>query len=209
VQWDGVNFAALFDGSARGVVVSLDLNGAYRAANDNLLLSFDGSGTVGSPTVTFQDEDVLEHDPVAGTWELVYDGSAEHVGWAGGPDLDALAAETDSDVDGLTDSREAVVGTDPLDPDTDNDEALDGVEDGGGVFIDPSMIGTDPLNPDTDGDGFRDGIEVRRGSDPNDPESIPEAQVPALGPLGRGGLVVWLGVVALNTWRVRTRTARI
>ncbi|MBD3191141.1 MAG: hypothetical protein GF308_10875 [Candidatus Heimdallarchaeota archaeon] len=32
---------------------------------------------------------------------------------------------------------------------------------------------TDPTNPDTDGDGIKDGREIKLGSDPNDPTSVP------------------------------------
>jgi hypothetical protein len=39
--------------------------------------------------VVFADEDVLEHDLLTGTWEITYDGSAEHAGW-GDANLDAV-----------------------------------------------------------------------------------------------------------------------
>jgi hypothetical protein len=54
------------------------------------------------------------------------------------------------------------LGTDPDDPDTDDDGIGDGVE---------VALGTDPLNPDTDGDDIDDGVEVNLlGSDPLDPD---------------------------------------
>ena len=66
----------------------------------------------------------------------------------------------DLDNDGLTDAEEAVLGTDPEDPDTDDDGLTDGEEAGiGGT-------GSDPLDADTDGDGASDGDEVDAGSDP-------------------------------------------
>ena len=68
----------------------------------------------------------------------------------------------DSDNDGLSDSDEAVLGTDPLDPDSDGD----GVSDG-----DEVVLGTDPLDPDSDGDGLSDGDEAVLGTDPLDPDS--------------------------------------
>lgn len=67
----------------------------------------------------------------------------------------------DDDDDALTNSEEAVLGTDPLNPDTD----ADGLEDGAEV----NNEGTDPLNPDTDGDGINDGPEVVAATDPLDP----------------------------------------
>lgn len=58
----------------------------------------------------------------------------------------------DSDGDGLLNSYELLIGTDPNDPDTDNDGLSDGQE--------VQIHGTDPLNPDTDGDGLSDSMEV-------------------------------------------------
>ncbi|HOZ56208.1 MAG: hypothetical protein BWY51_00863 [Parcubacteria group bacterium ADurb.Bin316] len=68
------------------------------------------------------------------------------------------ANEIDSDQDGLTDSEEASLGTDPLNPDTDGDGLFDREE--------VRVFKTDPLNPDTDGDGFKDGEEVRAKMNP-------------------------------------------
>ena len=51
------------------------------------------------------------------------------------------------------------LGTDPADPDTDDDGLADGAE---------ISRGTDPLLPDTDGDGVSDSEEVESGTDPND-----------------------------------------
>ena len=68
----------------------------------------------------------------------------------------------DTDSDGLTDADELIYGTDPLNPDTDNDMLWDGDE----VFL----YATDPLNPDTDGGGVADGQEVFvDGTSPLDP----------------------------------------
>lgn len=87
--FDGVAFSLFFDGSAAGIDPGLDLDAAdYLDCNDHLLLSFDGSGTVGG--VRFDDEDILEFDR-AGTWQLTYDGSAQHAGWSA-VDLDAVHA---------------------------------------------------------------------------------------------------------------------
>jgi hypothetical protein len=65
---------------------------------------------------------------------------------------------TDSDGDGLADDREAVVGTDPHDPDTDSDLLNDG---------DEVARKTNPLLADTDGEGLKDGDEVNvHGTNP-------------------------------------------
>lgn len=60
------------------------------------------------------------------------------------------AVFTDSDADGLSDSDEISLGTDPQNADTDGDGLNDG---------DELAEGTDPLNPDTDGDGDPDGLD--------------------------------------------------
>ena len=97
---------------------------------------------------------------------------------------------SDSDFDGLSDADEARLGTDPNDPDTDDDGLLDGQEAGpGGTGTDPrkrdtdnddlpdgletsaSGPGTSPVNPDTDGDGILDGVELSHTPTPTNPLS--------------------------------------
>jgi len=60
--------------------------------------------------------------------------------------------------------------------DTDGDGLPDWMETNTGVYVSEHDTGTDPNNPDTDGDGFDDGVEVRRGTDPNDPNDFPRAK---------------------------------
>jgi OOP family OmpA-OmpF porin len=68
------------------------------------------------------------------------------------PDFRVTGGEIDSDGDGLLDSEEIQIGTDPYDPDTDKDGLSDGEE--------VKVHTTDPLNPDTDWDGLKDGAEA-------------------------------------------------
>lgn len=76
----------------------------------------------------------------------------------------ALSGTGDSDGDGLTNEREAALGTDPLNPDTDGDGLSDGDE--------VDVYQTDPLNPDTDGDGLTDGDEIQiHQTDPRNPDT--------------------------------------
>jgi hypothetical protein len=66
----------------------------------------------------------------------------------------------DGDGDGLSNVEEAELGTDPDDPDSDDDGLLDGTEVRGGnpaVADDPANRITDPLDPDTDNDRLCDG----------------------------------------------------
>lgn len=92
---------------------------------------------------------------------LIYGGVVWTMGASIPPNLKVSGGIQDSDGDGLSDSREADIGTDPYDPDTDKDGLSDGEE-----VLD---YGTDPLNPDTDWDQLKDGPEVHEhGTDPND-----------------------------------------
>ncbi len=148
----------VFDGTAAGVEPAWDVDAVDRlATSGTFLFSFDGPGVVGG--VAFADEDVLEHDPVAGTWTMVLRGAQIHPGLAE-VNLDAVSArpERDTDGDGLSDAEEETLGTDPLDPDMDDDSLDDRRE------VRETL--TDPTSADTDGDGLDDGLEVRRGSAP-------------------------------------------
>lgn len=72
--------------------------------------------------------------------------------------------DTDSDGDGLLDSEEDAIGTDPNNKDSDGDGLTDGDE--------VNQFETDPNNADTDGDGYSDADEVSASTDPNDAESV-------------------------------------
>ena len=68
-----------------------------------------------------------------------------------------IEGEKDTDNDGLSDTEEEELGTDPEDSDTDGDGLEDKKE---------LELGTDPNDIDTDGDGVSDGDEVKNGTDP-------------------------------------------
>jgi len=76
-----------------------------------------------------------------------------------------VQADVDTDLDGLTDVREAELGTDPALADTDGDGLLDGEE--------VDEFGTDPFTFDSDEDGFPDPLEIDAGTDPLDAGSTP------------------------------------
>ncbi|HMV69129.1 MAG TPA: hypothetical protein PKA64_19945, partial [Myxococcota bacterium] len=82
-------------------------------------------------------------------------------------------ASADSDGDGLSDAREAELGTRPDLRDTDGDGQSDRDE--------VERWHTDPLRKDTDGDGAPDGFEIStRKTDPRvaDPPSDPGSRPP-------------------------------
>jgi hypothetical protein len=62
-----------------------------------------------------------------------------------------VSGGVDSDVDGLTDAAELVIGTNPNDADTDHDLIVDGLE--------VNVTHTDPKDDDVDNDGIIDGKE--------------------------------------------------
>jgi outer membrane protein OmpA-like peptidoglycan-associated protein/opacity protein-like surface antigen len=130
--------------------------------------------------------EVLENFEAAGTRDKVSDN--EGVDSWGAITLGAefyLFGHNDKDGDGLTDSEETEIGTDPLNPDTDGDGLTD-YEEVEQFRTDPLKIDTDedrltdaeevakktnPLKPDTDDDGLIDGDEFQRGTDPFNPDT--------------------------------------
>lgn len=105
-----------------------------------------------------------------------------------------ILAVSDSDNDGLSDTDEAFFGSNPNDPDTDDDGLLDGTEvdlaAGGSCvnLLDPdtdddtlldgfevNVLGTDPCQADTDGDGIPDAIDAQPLVSSNSNAQIAEA----------------------------------
>ena len=84
---------------------------------------------------------------------IVNDGSVDS-----DPDTVSVRAYADDDNDGLYEDEEIALGTDPNDPDSDDDGLNDGDE--------VNIHGTDPLDENTDGDCFDDGVEIEQGTDP-------------------------------------------
>lgn len=74
-----------------------------------------------------------------------------------------LFGHSDRDGDGLSDTFEERIGTDPLNPDTDGDGLTDDAE--------YEIHGTDPLKTDTDDDRLTDAEEVAKNTDPRKPDT--------------------------------------
>ncbi|PPK98191.1 secreted protein with Ig-like and vWFA domain [Kineococcus xinjiangensis] len=87
----------------------------------------------------------------------------------------------DTDGDGLTAAREAVLATDDLQPDSDGDRLDDAAE--------ADRHRTDPTRPDTDGDGLDDAAELRVGTDPrvadSDGDGTPDGREVVTGVVSR------------------------
>ncbi len=105
-----------------------------------------------------QNFDDVDMDGLPDEWEMMQFGDLGH-----GPG-------DDEEPDGLTNDLEYAHGTNPLDPDSDND----GLNDGDEVLV----YLTDPLDADSDDDGLNDGDEVSAGTDPHlsdtDEDGIPD-----------------------------------
>ena len=97
---------------------------------------------------------------ITGTDPTVYDSVIEGVS----------DADADCDSDGLSNSYEIELGSDPCSEFSDEDEFNDYDE----VYI----YGTDPTKTDTDDDGISDSSEIKLGLDPNDPQTfgIPDSE---------------------------------
>jgi hypothetical protein len=113
-----------------------------------------------------------DFDPGPGTYNLTSAGDwdifvSKLDGWDF--DGDGLADEVETDTGVYLDETDT--GTDPTDPDTDNDHLNDGDE--------VNIHNTDPHDPDTDGDGMSDGHEIAFGYDPLDPDSWAEVPLTA------------------------------
>jgi len=103
-----------------------------------------------------------------------------------------INALSDNDNDGLNNSTEIFLGTDPFDSDSDNDYSSDfeEVNRDGNPSNYSAGIDSDPNNPDTDGDGYKDGFDANPLS-----EDPPEGNIPLL-PLWATGLLIGLILLA-------------
>jgi hypothetical protein len=89
VEFDGMGFSSVFDGSAEGLEEALDVDAAHVfGSTGNFGLSFDTGGTIGG--IDFDDEDTLEFDPSGPTWEMAWDASVERTEWEPGADVTAI-----------------------------------------------------------------------------------------------------------------------
>jgi hypothetical protein len=104
----------------------------------------------------------IDDDGMDADWEITYFSDLSHDGTG------------DTDADSLTDLQEYQNTTDPTNSDTDGDQMPDGWE--VTYNLDPT---SDDASDDPDQDGFTNLQEYNAGTNPQDPDSHPQA-VPAL-----------------------------
>jgi len=161
--------------------LDLLLHGRWR---DNMLIELQthDAGTDGGPTFTSSNDDTNPADPITliVTSPLATDGYAPPTGTFTLVivDVDGRPPYGDADGDGLTNLREAELGTDPTSSDTDLDAVPDGVDNcallanATQVDIDGDGIGDDcdncpstrnAMQPDLDDDGVGDHCDLNDG----------------------------------------------
>ena len=140
-----------FDGSLQGIAAGLDLDAADVLVDGRLLVSFDGSGSVGG--VNFGDEDALIFNPSNSQFSMAYDGSTQYASW-GAADVDALDGSLDPDHDGIADAPDncpfwAQLGNADSDGDKRGNECecTDQTGDGFNTVTDLVAINTAIFNP--------------------------------------------------------------
>lgn len=118
VRYDGSQYEVIFDASARGIPIGVEIDAVTRGTDGHLVLSFDTHVAFGSFTAA--DEDLVRFD--GSTFDLIFDGSAAGAGTA----LDIDAASFDSQghlfvsfdtagrIDGIDFADEDVLEYDPL-----------------------------------------------------------------------------------------------
>lgn len=179
---DNFNPGQVHGGIAKGTQAAL-ITRYHFATNSQLVMRFDGR------TAPYPDHNAIlnavtverlsgaadtDSDGLHDEWEKLFFSGLTQSGTqdSDGDGLDNTAefglgtdpSVADSEPDGLNDSEERAAGTSPNNADSDGDGLKDGVE--------IKTTGTDPLVADTDGDSLSDGVEVNQHkSDPKKKDS--------------------------------------
>lgn len=183
---------AVAGGTTTGSVFANDTLDGAAASSANATVTLSDTDGLTGVTIDADGHVVVPADSTAGTYTLTYKICAKSTGTdCETATVKVAVNDPDTDGDGLTDSKEKSLGTDPTKPDTDGDGLKDGDEvdrgtdptkadtDGDGLNDgdEVNKYRTDPLKADTDKDGLADGIEVkpnslcRTGSNPLKPDS--------------------------------------
>jgi hypothetical protein len=150
----------------------------------------DGTQRSGSSGIYFSTDNYYQNDEGSLTWHEANDGMAwkfampvtirgDGMIFAGSPgsgiQRSRIVCDDDSDCDGLSNSFEISINTDPGNADSDYDGVTDFNEvayDGNNLYYDP-VADLDPLDADSDNDDFGDGLEIAYSTDPLNINSQP------------------------------------
>ncbi|MBN1389100.1 MAG: Ig-like domain-containing protein [Candidatus Thermoplasmatota archaeon] len=180
IEWDALLASLVPEGGYSSVILDFELNVETRtityhpedSLQDGTNYTFtlgpirDLSGNSANDLVitfrTISVEDIDgDGDGIPDIYEIGYDFLSP---------ADNTDAAEDQDRDGLTNLQEYQLGTEPDNPDTDDDGIPDGIEVGWGM--NPKWASD--AQGDMDVDGYTNLEEYEKGSDPLDPESVPE-----------------------------------
>jgi len=90
VRFNGSSYTLYFDGSAAGIPAGLNLDAADSLGGGNVALALVSECHTGQASASVERQGVLEYNLAKHTWEIAYDGSAQHSDWSGA-NLDAVA----------------------------------------------------------------------------------------------------------------------
>ncbi len=159
-DFDGVANVADEDADGDGLFDGTELGlGCADPATDTAAQHCVADGDGGATTTDPLDPDSDGGGAVDGAEDTSHDGVVDT------GETDPNAAEDDRldpDSDGLFDDEELVLGSDPLDADSDNDGALDGEEPSPSEDADGDSV-PNVLDKDSDGDLLPDGLELGLG----------------------------------------------
>ena len=167
VYADGMLY--VYEGPSSGVVSLVEASPAGFQRRGQFTVTAGNTNHWAHPTIA-NGRPYIQHGHTLIAYDIAFDDE----------DGDGLQNEVETNTGVYVDGNDT--GTDPNDPDSDNDGLNDGDE--------VNIHNTDPNDPDTDGDGMEDGYEVAFGYDPNDENSWAEvllvAWPAALGLLATG-----------------------
>jgi len=90
VAFNGATYTLDFNSAAAGIPRGMDLVGAMKLPSSDLLLTMDGSGTIGAVSF-FTPTDVLEFNPTGSTWVLSFNGATSD-NWPNGSSIHGVFA---------------------------------------------------------------------------------------------------------------------
>lgn len=170
-------FGGISPGHAAGTYIKSTAGPFPLSAGDTVQIQFlmaNDQGAVGTMTPNWEINEII----MATLEDTDGDGMPDFYEDSNGLNRLVDDSADDPDMDLVSNLDEYLRRTDPQDDDSDDDELLDGVETGTGIFVDADDTGTNPLSQDSDGDTILDGVESNSGEfvDASDPGTNPNLE---------------------------------